>query len=82
MSTERSSAKTETSREEGHGEYDDLSNEEEREGVSGSVQVHGGVVIEAEGRLLLAPIPSTTASTTEELRILAIIGENLETWQR
>ena len=67
-----SPAKPETSGEEGHGEYDDLSNEQEREGVAGAVQVHGGVVVEAEGRLLLASVPPSSA--TKELRILAFIG--------
>ena len=78
MISERSSGKTsQTSREEGHCKDDDLSNEKEREGVARPVKVHGGVVVEAEGRLLLAPVRpaiSRAATATKELRILSFIG--------
>ena len=54
MISERSSGKTsQTSREEGHCKDDDLSNEKEREGVARPVKVHGGVVVKAEGWLVL-----------------------------
>ena len=37
---------------EGHGEDDDLTDEEEGERVAGAVQIHRGVVVKAEGWLL------------------------------
>ena len=74
MISERSSGKTsQTSREEGHCKDDDLSNEKEREGVARPVQVHGGVVIEAEGWLLLAPTIAPSPTATEELGVLSVI---------
>ena len=65
----------ESSGKEGHGEDDDLTDEEEGERVAGAVQVHRGVVVKAEGWLL--PV----AGGAVVIIVLVIWGQHLNTWQ-